>query len=111
MIDKPLVWLYGEVEAPPFSQTARIEAGMLLRQLQQGKTLEMPHSRPMPNVGNCCHELQIRDRGRQWRIIYRIDNDAILILEVFNKNSNTTPQSVLETCQRRLKKYDQDIRG
>lgn len=34
--NKPLVWLYGEVKTPPFSQEARMEAGFLLRQLQQG---------------------------------------------------------------------------
>jgi len=27
--DKPLVWLHGEVQTPPFSKTARLEAGYL----------------------------------------------------------------------------------
>ena len=31
--DKPLVWLKGEVKTPPFSNQARLEAGLLLRQL------------------------------------------------------------------------------
>jgi len=43
----PLVWLHGEVKTPPFSQEARIEAGTLLRRLQLGQTLSLPHSRPM----------------------------------------------------------------
>lgn len=30
MVDKPLVWLHGEVTTPPFSKDARIEAGELL---------------------------------------------------------------------------------
>ena len=30
--DKPLVWLNGEVKTPPFSESARLEAGLLLRQ-------------------------------------------------------------------------------
>jgi hypothetical protein len=42
---KPLVWLHGEVKTPPFSQEARIEAGFLLRQLQEGEILGLPHSR------------------------------------------------------------------
>jgi hypothetical protein len=42
---KPLVWLHGEVKTPPFSQEARIEAGVLLRQLQEGETFGLPHSR------------------------------------------------------------------
>ncbi|BAS59770.1 hypothetical protein NIES2135_06950 [Leptolyngbya boryana NIES-2135] len=34
--DKPLVWLRGEIKTSPFSQEARLEAGFLLRRLQQG---------------------------------------------------------------------------
>ena len=45
--DKALVWLYGEVRTPPFSTEARREVGYLLRLLQQGEALSMPHSRPM----------------------------------------------------------------
>ncbi|MCC5620054.1 type II toxin-antitoxin system RelE/ParE family toxin [Nostoc sp. CHAB 5715] len=81
--DKPLVWLRGEVKTPPFSQEARVEAGFLLRCLQQGENLELPHSRSMPSIGAHCHELRIRDVDKNWRIIYRIDDDAILIVEVF----------------------------
>lgn len=108
-IDKPLVWLYGEVKTPPFSQTARIETGVLLRRLQQGETLGLPHSRPMPSIGAHCHELRVRDVGKNWRIIYRIDADAILIVEVFNKTTRTTPASIIATCQKRLSKYDKDM--
>ena len=49
-LDKPLVWLKGEVRTPPFSAKARLEAGVLLRQLQQGVALSLPHSRPLPRV-------------------------------------------------------------
>ena len=34
--DKPLVWLEGEIKTPPFTAAARVEAGTLLRRLQQG---------------------------------------------------------------------------
>jgi phage-related protein len=74
--DKPLVWLYGQVKTPPFSQAARLEAGFLLRRLQQGEALSLPQSRPMPSIGARCHELIVRDTEQNWRIIYRIDNDA-----------------------------------
>ncbi len=66
----------------------------------------MPHSRPMPGIGVRCHELRIRDRGKEWRIMYRVDKDAIVILEIFNKSSRQTPQTVIEICQLRLKRYD-----
>jgi phage-related protein len=107
--DKPLVWLRGEIKTPPFSQSARIESGFLLRRLQQGENLELPHSRPMPSIGTHCHELRIRDADKNWRIIYRIDEDAILIVEVFHKTTRKTPDQVVATCQKRLNQYDADV--
>ena len=104
--DKPLVWLHGEVKTPPFSQEGRIEAGFLLRRLQRGERLGMPHSRPMPSIGPRCHELRVTDQSSTWRIIYRIDADAIVIAEVFAKRSRQTPKRVIEICRRRLKDYD-----
>ena len=105
-MDKPLVWLHGEVKTPPFSEGARIEAGSLLRRLQKGENLSMPHSRPMPSIGKRCHELRIDDADATWRIIYRIDPDAIVILEVFQKKTRQTPKKVIEVCQQRIRKYD-----
>ena len=106
MVDKPLVWLEGEIRTPPFSLPARLEAGYLLRKLQQGETLGMPHSRPMPSIGSRCYELRINDERATWRIIYRIDSDAIIILEVFSKKSRATPRPIIDACKKRLKDYD-----
>jgi phage-related protein len=108
--DKPLVWLHGEVKTPPFTAAARLEAGVLLRRLQQGEQIGMPQARPMPIIGPRCHELRIRDETKNWRIIYRIDYDAIVIAEVFDKTTRATPDSVIENCRRRLSKYDGDTR-
>lgn len=105
--DKPLVWLHGEVKTPPFSLEARIEAGVLLRRLQHGEFLGLPHSRPMPSIGRRCHELRIPDENQTWRIVYRIDPDAIIIGEVFAKKTQKTPKQVIETCQRRFRQYDE----
>lgn len=104
--DKPLVWLHGEVRAPPFSQAARLEAGFLLRRLQRGETLSMPHSRPMPSIGVRCHELRVNDQNSTWRLVYRVDEDAIVILEVFSKKTAKTPTRVIAASQRRMKTYD-----
>jgi phage-related protein len=104
--DKPLVWLHGEVKTPPFSPTARLEAGYLLRQLQMGKALSMPQSRSLPVVGARCHELRIQDAGVTWRLVYRTDPDAVVILEVFSKKTRTTPRDVIDRCRRRLRDYD-----
>ncbi|HSE57589.1 MAG TPA: type II toxin-antitoxin system RelE/ParE family toxin [Nitrospiraceae bacterium] len=105
--DKPLVWLHGEVKTPPLSAAARPEAGILLRRLQRGARLSMPHSRPMPIVGLRCHELRIPDETAMWRIMYRIDSDAIVIAEVFSKKTQATPHQVIEKCRCRLRAYDQ----
>jgi phage-related protein len=109
--DKPLVWLRGEVKTPPFSREARIEAGFLLRRLQRGESLGMPHSRPMPVVGSGCHELRVRDAGHSWRLVYRRDRDAIVIAEVFDKKTRQTLKDVIEACRSRLRAYDQAVAG
>lgn len=107
--DKPLVWLKGKIKTPPFSAAARIDAGVLLRRLQRGEKLSMPHSRPMPSIGPRCHELRIQDESKTWRIFYRVDADTIVIAEVAKKKSQKTPKSVLEACKRRLAQLDRDL--
>lgn len=109
--DKPIVWLRGEVKTPPFSEEARIEAGYLLRRLQRGETLALPHSRPMPSIGSRCHELRINDEAETFRIVYRTDPDAVLVLEVFGKKTPRTPRSVIEACKRRMREYDRLLSG
>ena len=103
--DKPLVWLNGEVKTPPFSESARLEAGLLLRRLQHGQILSLPQSRPMPSFGSQCHEPRIQDRDQSWRIAYHVAADAIIILEVFSKKTQATPPQVIETCRKRLAAY------
>ncbi len=104
--DKPLAWLHGEIKTPPLTKSARLEAGFLLRQLQRGDLLSMPQSRPMPSIGPRCHELRINDATVTWRVVYRIDTDAIVILEVFAKKTGKTPKAIIDTCRKRLKEYD-----
>ncbi len=106
MEDKEIVWLHGEVKIPPFSLKASEEVDDYLLKLQQGESLSLPHSRPMPSVGTRCHELRIRDHDNNWRIMYRIDADVILIGEVFSKKTKKTPLDVIETCKKRFARYD-----
>jgi len=104
--NKPLVWLKSEVKTPPFSHGARIEAGTLLRRLQRGEMIGLPHSRPMPSIGRRCHELRITDKNMIWRIVYRLDPDAVIIGEVFSKKSRNTPKIAIDTCKARFQQYD-----
>lgn len=96
------------MKTPPLSTPARLEMGYLLRRLQRRESLEMPESRPMPSIGPSCHELRVNDAKANWRLMYRIDVDAIVILEVFAKKTQKTPKAVIELCQKRLKEYDRD---
>src|SRR5437762_3700660 len=105
---KELVWLHGEVKTPPFSVEARRRAGFLLRLAQDGNLLSMPDSRPMFVIGARCHELRVTDSQQRliWRIIYRIDDDAIVIGDVFAKKTQKTPPAVIAARRRRFKFYD-----
>ena len=102
---KALVWLHGEVKTPPFSPAARVEAGLLLRRLQAGEQLTLPHSRPLPAIGPRCHELRIPDEHVSWRIVYRLDPDAVIVAEVFHKTTRST-RDTSSRCRRRLRVYD-----
>lgn len=109
--DKPLIWLRGEVKTPPFSATPRLEAGWLLRRLQASEMLAIPHSRPMPSIGQRRHELRLVDAGKTWRLVYRIDAEAVVIADVFQKTTARTPTRVIDDCRRRLRLYDATSRG
>lgn len=93
------------------SAAARLEAGVLLRRLQRGELIGLPHSRPMPSIGARCHELRIVDESATWRVVYRIDADAIVIADVFGKKTQATPTSVIDACKRRLRAYDAAVGG
>src|SRR5438270_13375908 len=111
MNGRALMILRGEMKTPPMSESARRESGFLLRRLQQGELLALPHSRPMPDIGPRCHELRINDENKTWRIIYRIDRDAIVVADVFEKKTQKTPRQGIANCQRRLRLYDAAARG
>lgn len=102
MNGRALMILRGEIKTPPLTEAARREAGFLLRRLQQGELLALPRSRPM---------LRINDENKTWRIIYRIDVDAIVVVDVFEKKTQKTPREIIMNCQRRLRLYDEAARG
>jgi phage-related protein len=66
----------------------------------------MPHSRPMPTIGPRCHELRIRDENRIWRVVYRLDPDAIVVVAVFPKTTRATSKRDIAGSKARLKSYD-----
>jgi phage-related protein len=108
--DKPLVVLSGDIKTPPLSEAARLETGYLLRLLQKGEVLSLPHSRPMPSIGPRVHELRIQDPATSttWRIVYRADPAEIVVVDVFAKKTQATPKLVIERCKVRLRRWDHD---
>jgi phage-related protein len=106
---KPLIWLRGEIKTPPFSHGARLEAGFLLRRLQDDELLGMPASRPLSEIGANCHELRVVDRDGTWRIVYHVADDAIVV-DVFSKKTRTLPGRVAVATKRRLKEYLRIVR-
>jgi phage-related protein len=43
--------------------------------------------------------------------MYRVDPDAILILEVYSKKTQRIPNEVIDRCQKRLKQYDEVVKA
>src|SRR6185369_15387558 len=77
--------------------------GELLRILQEGITLGMPTSRPMPSVAQGVDELRAKDASGQYRAFYLKKSSAgILVLRAFHKKTQETPQSEIKLARRRL---------
>ena len=106
--DKPLRWMTGTLQTPPVGRGARIDAGVLLRRLQRGESLSMPDARAMPALGPRVLELQVDDKEARvrWRILCRVDEDAVVVAHWFAKKTRTTPRAAIRTCQRRIREYD-----
>ncbi len=49
------------------------------------------------------------EKNVTWRIVYRIDSDAIIVAGWFKKKSQKLPKNFVDTCRKRLKKYDELI--
>lgn len=73
--------------------------------LQDGERLGLPESRPMPAIGGNCHELRVKDQNITWRIFYGLTSDAVVVLEVAEKKTRTTPKHVLDIAKRRWRQY------
>jgi len=64
----------------------------------------------MPVIGARCHELRIDDGDVTFRIVYHVDSEAIVILEVFQKRNRTTPKRVIDVARNRLRAYLRIVR-
>jgi hypothetical protein len=103
-----LVWLPWHAGSPPLSAPARIELGCLLRRLQRGQSINLPSTCPLPEVGTRAYESRIHDRSTRWSITYRMDRDAIIIVEVLP--SRPELQKYYFAVRRRLLNYEARVR-
>jgi phage-related protein len=84
---------------------ARIDAGYLLRLVQKGHRFGPQVSEPMASIGHNCHELRLTADRSEWRVFYHVSEESVLVLGVFQKKTQTTPQRWIETCRKRLRLF------
>ncbi|MGH7725259.1 MAG: type II toxin-antitoxin system RelE/ParE family toxin [Candidatus Eiseniibacteriota bacterium] len=91
-------------EIATFPEEIRGDLADALARLDAGLALSMPLSRPMPSIGRGVHELRIRDRSGQYRIVYAfVRRDAVHVLHAFKKTTRATPARNLALARARLK--------
>jgi len=87
-----------------FPQKARKAIGAAIWELQQGRRLGLPLSRPMPSIAAGAHELRVHDLQSSFRIVYCLrPSQGVLILSAFVKKTRSTPMAEIKLAQRRLR--------
>ncbi len=89
-------------ELRSFPHDAKTAAGHDLDLVQLGRTPAT--AKPMPEVGKGCWEIRIAEDDGWFRVFYVASlGDAVYVLHAFQKKSNKTPKSAIETGQKRFK--------
>ena len=87
-----------------FPEEVRGDLADALARLEEGHTLSMPLSRPMPSIGKGVHELRFRDRAGVYRVIYFLAGAGMIwLIHAFAKKTQKTPPKEIETARRRLR--------
>jgi phage-related protein len=107
---RPVVWI-ADINTAGLGKDGRRETAGLIDDLQEGILLRLPHSRPMPSIGERCHELRIRELGHRWRILYHLGYGEIVILSMFDKKQRKTPKREIQLAKRRLRLYQRSSQG
>ncbi len=75
-----------------------------LARLDLGMKLSMPLSRPMPSIGRGAHELRLKDRSGQYRILYVLARPGFVhVLHAFKKKTQATPARNIAIARQRLR--------
>lgn len=87
-----------------FPDEVKRELGKVIFDLQNGKNIGMPLSRPMPEVALGVEELRVRDSSGIYRTFYyKKYKRGILILHAFSKKTQKTLPREMEIARKRLK--------
>lgn len=90
-------------EIRTFPEPIRKEMGGLLFELQKGKMLVMPHSKPMSSVASGVHELRVKGSDGIYRAFYYLKHrERIIVFHCFQKKSQKTP---LKEIQKGIKYF------
>ncbi len=82
----------------------QLEIADALVLLESGKSLSMPLSRNLSSIKPGLHELRIRDKAGQVRVIYFIKKgEALYLIHAFRKKTQEIPGKELEIILKRIR--------
>lgn len=101
-----MIWILRscERELEDFPEEIRVDLADALARLTLGQKLSMPLSRPMPSIGKGVHEIRLRDRTGNYRVIYVfLGEQQIYLLHAFSKKTQEMPKQNIDLAKKRLK--------
>lgn len=100
---KPIEFLGDSLDALiDFPKTARRQAGFQLDKVQRG--IDPDDWKPMKSVGPGVAEIRVRDPAGAFRVIYLAKlQDAIFVLNCFEKKAQRTPHFEIKLARVRFK--------
>jgi phage-related protein len=91
---------------------SRYEVLTLLRRIENGELLTMPHSRSMSSIENGLHELRVRDSQGIFRVFYykKIKN-LVFLVHALRKKSQTIPDKDRLLILKRIREIKNVYKG
>jgi len=90
-----------------FPEVAKQDTGYQLDKVQKGQ--QPDDFKPMPSIGKGVEEIRVRDETGIYRTIYSARlTDAVYVLHVFQKKTQTTSKSDIDIAKER---YTELMRG
>jgi phage-related protein len=87
-----------------FPDELRMDLADALARLDEGETLAMPLSRPMPILGPRAHELRLRGPSGTYRVVYMLHAGArVYVVHAFKKTTRATAKRDLDIARRRMR--------